>query len=390
MDPVKFRCLTAGSVSLARIGCSTGPVRNSGDELPKPQLRLPLFGQVLQIIYLKYIEESGEIIEERLEFAVNRKMVGRGAVLGALIGDAAGATLEFIGREPTRSEVLQAIKMVGGGHWRTAPGQITDDGEMALCLMHALAGQQSFSIETVASQYLRWYQSLPFDIGRTTSTGLAGGLNQPVGRVHVGMWKEAERSNQGSKANGGLMRIAPLGVWGWRLSQQALVEAVCRDNRLTHPNPTCQHASALYCLAIRHLMLHPGDSEGAFDTARRWAERLENAEVGGWIALAEGDEDVGYHPSAGFVKYGFVHAFRHLTKQTPYLDAVFETLSGGGDTDTNACIVGGLVGAFQGEEGIPEPMRQALLRCDTQKGRPRPEFLQTRSQLPELLDRLIE
>ena len=35
-------------------------------------------------------------------------------------------------------------------------------------------------------------------------------------------------------------------------------------------------------------------------------------------------------------------------------------------------------------------MREAVLRCDTQKGRRRPEFLQTRIQLPALLDRLIE
>jgi ADP-ribosylglycohydrolase len=68
---------------------------------------------------------------------------------------------------------------------------------------------------------------------------------------------------------------------------------------------------------------------------------------------------------------------------------MFETLSGGGDTDTNACIVGGLVGALHGEEGIPAPMRQALLHCDTGKGRSRPEFLETRVQLPGLLDRLI-
>ena len=137
--------------------------------------------------------------------------MGRGAVLGALIGDAAGATLEFIGRTPNRTEVLRALKMVGGGCWRTAPGQITDDGEMALCLMHVLAGQQHFSIERVARQYLRWYQSLPFDIGHTTSSGLSGGLNNPAERIHIGMWNEAERRSRGSKANGGLMRIAPLG-----------------------------------------------------------------------------------------------------------------------------------------------------------------------------------
>jgi len=321
---------------------------------------------------------------------LNKQQVGRGSILGALVGDAAGATLEFLPQTPTRSQVKQAMAMVGGGALRTAPGQITDDGEMAICLMHALAGEDSFSIERVAINYLMWYQSIPFDIGRTTSSGLSGGLKQPDGMIHRGMWAAAEQYNRGSKANGGLMRIAPLGVWGWRLSEEDLVKAVCQDNRLTHPNPTCQHCSALYCLAIRHLMLNPQDSEGAFQTAEEWAEALGNREVQEWLSLAERNVDVGYTPSIGFVKYGFVHAFRHLKNKTSYIDAIFETLIGGGDTDTNACIVGGLVGAYYGEEGILGPMKEAILQCDTQKGRPRPEFLQTRVQLPGLLHRLIE
>jgi ADP-ribosylglycohydrolase len=320
---------------------------------------------------------------------LSKQQTGRGSILGALVGDAAGATLEFVPQSPNRSQVKQKMAMVGGGTWRTAPGQVTDDGEMAMCLMHALAGENSFSIERVAQSYLLWYQSIPFDIGRTTSTGLSGGLKQPEGMIHRGMWKAAEQYNRGSKANGGLMRIAPLGVWGWRLSEEDLVKAVCQDNRLTHPNPTCQHCSALYCLAIRHLILNPQDSEGAFQTAEEWAEALGNREVQGWLSLAEQNEDVGYAPSIGFVKYGFIHAFRHLKYETSYIDAIFETLSGGGDTDTNACIVGGLVGAYHGKEGIPEPMREAILQCDTQKGRSRPEFLQTRVQFPTLLDRLI-
>ena len=320
---------------------------------------------------------------------MNKEQVGRGSILGALVGDAAGATLEFISGTPTRSQVKQALAMVGGGTWRTAPGQITDDGEMALSLMHALVGEDAFSIERVAQSYLQWYQSLPFDIGRTTSTGLSGGLRQPKGLIHRGMWKAAEQHNMGSKANGGLMRIAPLGVWGWRLSEEELVHVVCQDNLLTHPNPTCQYSSAVYCIAIRHLMLHPKDNIGAFQVAVEWAEALRNREIQGWLASADRNQDVGYSPSIGFVKYGFTHAFRHLKNGTSYLDAIFETLMGGGDTDTNACIVGGLVGAYHGEKGIPRPMRDAILNCDTSKGRQRPGFLQTCQQLPALLDRLI-
>ena len=321
---------------------------------------------------------------------MDKEQAARGSILGALVGDAAGATLEFLPHTPDRSQVKHALTMAGGGFLRTAPGQITDDGEMALCLMHALAGEDSFSIERVARSYLHWYQSMPFDIGRTTRNGLAGGLQQHREAVHQGMWREAALHNRRSKANGGLMRIAPLGVWGYRLSEDELVEAACQDNRLTHPNPACQHSSAVYCVAIRHLMLHPRDSDGAFKTAQEWAEKLENKEVQEWLSLAANNEDVGYAPSIGFVKYGFVHAFRHLKNKTTYMNAIFETLLGSGDTDTNACIVGGLVGACHGEGGIPAPLKEAILNCDPRRGRRRPEFLQTRLHLPALLQGIIE
>lgn len=48
---------------------------------------------------------------------------------------------------------------------------------------------------------------------------------------------------------------------------------------------------------------------------------------------------------------------RFLQTKTPYLDAITQTLQRGGDTDTNACIVGGLIGALWGTDGIPENMK---------------------------------
>jgi ADP-ribosylglycohydrolase len=61
-----------------------------------------------------------------------------GCVLGAFIGDAAGATLEFIGQENiTEKSVKTAMMLKGGGVFNVGPGQITDDSEMALCLLTA-------------------------------------------------------------------------------------------------------------------------------------------------------------------------------------------------------------------------------------------------------------
>jgi ADP-ribosyl-[dinitrogen reductase] hydrolase len=52
----------------------------------------------------------------------------------------------------------------------------------------------------------------------------------------------------------------------------------------------------------------------------------------------------------------------------------------GGDTDTNACIVGGMMGALLGKNGIPEEMKDKVLNCDVRRGgQPnRPKFLQVK------------
>ncbi len=57
-----------------------------------------------------------------------------GAVLGAFVGDAAGVSLEFI--DITSDEqVRRAMTMPGGGVFRVGPGQISDDSELALCML---------------------------------------------------------------------------------------------------------------------------------------------------------------------------------------------------------------------------------------------------------------
>lgn len=60
-----------------------------------------------------------------------------GAILGAFIGDAAGAVLEF-GGTPNEKKVKNALGFNGGGVLGMGPGQITDDSEMAMCIMHGL------------------------------------------------------------------------------------------------------------------------------------------------------------------------------------------------------------------------------------------------------------
>jgi ADP-ribosyl-[dinitrogen reductase] hydrolase len=100
----------------------------------------------------------------------------QGALLGLAIGDAVGTTLEF-----QRRGQGQVTDMVGGGPFRLAPGQWTDDTSMALCLADTYEAKGRFDFATFADALVRWYRQGEnsvngrcFDIGNVTRRALEG------------------------------------------------------------------------------------------------------------------------------------------------------------------------------------------------------------------------
>lgn len=325
----------------------------------------------------------------------SREDAALGAVLGALVGDAAGAVLEFFGEPIRPHDVAHAMRMPGGGTWAVAPGQVTDDGELTMSLLRALVADPDDPTESSAKHYARWVASDPFDIGATTAASL-GCLRSPVhaaqaetdGAASVMTRTARERCMQ-SKANGSLMRATPLAVWGSRRERDAVIAATMRDARLSHPNDACVGAAVAYVLAIRSLVDRPGNVADAIVRAEAALDSTEFEEARGWLEEAKAGVVIPYSPMDGFVRIAFTHAFRHLVLGTSYEAALEETLGGGGDTDTNACIVGGLLGARWGVEAIPAAMRRAVLECKTAAGaNERPEVLHPRDA-PDLIRALL-
>ena len=57
-------------------------------------------------------------------------------------------------------------------------------------------------------------------------------------------------ANQQSQANGALMRISPLGIWGTLRDRAELTEAARADAQLTHPHAVCQTASTVFAVTL--------------------------------------------------------------------------------------------------------------------------------------------
>ena len=110
---------------------------------------------------------------------------------GLAVGDAVGTAVEF----KARGTFPPLTDMVGGGAFKLAPGQWTDDTSMALCLGASLLERGGFDPNDQMTRYLRWVQQGYFsstggfvDMGLTVAAApRAIRVNgRPIQRAHGG------------------------------------------------------------------------------------------------------------------------------------------------------------------------------------------------------------
>ena len=286
----------------------------------------------------------------------------QGCLLGQLAGDALGSLVEFETPEQIRREFPNGVReLADGGTWNTIAGQPTDDSEMALLLARMLADQGRYDPEEARKAYLFWLDSNPFDCGMTISRGLRG------------------RPNPDSQANGAMMRISPLGIFGANHNSQHVAEWARQDAAITHPHPVCQQANALFTMAIAHAVRQGCDARGLYGQVVTWAEDMEVD--GSLLEAVRGAAEappVDYVHQQGWVLTAFRNALWQLLHAPNIEEAVVDTVMRGGDTDTNAAICGALLGAVWGRNAIPDQWTECVLNCRPAAGqplvhRPRPE-----------------
>lgn len=312
-------------------------------------------------------------------------------LVGGMIGDAAGATLEFIRYEPTDDHVRHALTLPGGGPHRVAPGQVTDDSELMIALLTALSDHPTFPDAQIAERYIEWHKSRPFDIGMTCNRAFG------FAKDHVEVAQNAQRYNLLSEANGALMRCAPIACWGIanEMTVSDIMAAARKDANLSHPSAACLDANAMLCGILAIVIRHRRESrrETASHALRCLKEWQFGHPVAKWIDDAIAMPDLATYSAecrinAGHVKHAVVLLIwvlrRFSTDDTyTYENALFDAIKVGGDTDTNACICGYLAGAI---DGPPHHMVRKVMECDCNDGIWRPDTYAPRN-VPRLLQK---
>jgi ADP-ribosyl-[dinitrogen reductase] hydrolase len=325
------------------------------------------------------LEPPAELVEPcagRVVADVGLLRRAQGALLGQLCGDALGSFVEFQSAEEIGEDYPEGIRdLADGGTWNLLAGQPTDDSELALALARALVRRGGYDAGEAARAYAGWLESAPFDIGRTTHAALsAAAAALRAGQDPAAAARAAARAE--SKANGSLMRISPLGVFGQRLRVEELMSLAREDSRLTHPHPVCADASALFAATVARAVREGGAPAAVADEALALARGagLHAEVVEALEAARQHRPDFG--TQRGLVTVALQNAFFQLRHATPE-DGLIDTVRRGGDTDTNAAIAGALLGAVHGVHALPRRWRAPVLSCFPVHGlvgchRPRP------------------
>ena len=277
----------------------------------------------------------------------------RGALLGLAIGDALGATVEFM--PPGTFEPMMEI--LGGGPHGLMPGEWTDDTSMALCLAESLIECEGFNAEDQLDRYVRWWKNghlsstgICFDIGITTKaalekfqeTGQPSGLTSPD-----------------TAGNGSIMRMAAVPIF-YANSMDDAVMFAAQSSATTHAAEEAVDACR-YMAAVMVRALWGSEKEEVL------APALTGELSGNVNRVAFGSFRIFNPPQirgSGYVVESLEAALWAFHNTDNFADGARMAVNLGDDADTTGAVYGQIAGAFYGQSGIPRHWVDTLAQRD--------------------------
>jgi len=265
-----------------------------------------------------------------------------GCLLGTAIGDALGLPMEGM-RPETIARIYPHIDRY---YLLASTGFVSDDTEQSALIAQALS--RSATLEACVQNFRRsllgWFLRLPWGIGWGTLKACL--------RIALGF----RRSGVRSAGNGAAMRAAIVGAYFYDQPQQrrsfsdALAQVTHVDARAIEGARFVAELAAI-CMAseldasrvalVRNalVVVHDVSLQAAIERA---------------LTLAEDSSGSPQLDNTGFVLHSIeLTTYVFLRYGDNPIRALAQTVYLGGDTDTHAAIVGGLLGALHGAQRLP-------------------------------------
>lgn len=286
--------------------------------------------------------------------------------LGLAIGDALGVPVEFRSRSFLKDYSITT--MTGYGAWNQPPGTWSDDSSLTFCLAESLVN--GYDLNDIGEKFVKWFKQgywgahhKLFDIGGTTREALwrvANGLDPH----YSGEFEED------SNGNGSLMRIIPASIYFHDLDNETLLERIREVSGITHAH----FRSVLSCFIYSKFVI---ELFKGLEKKQAFTQAIQD--INSFIKTKEfnPDETILFKrileneimsveedliQTSGYVLHTLEASIWCFLNTQSYGEAVLKAVNLGEDTDTTACVTGGLAGLYYGNNALADEWRQKLAR----------------------------
>ena len=261
-----------------------------------------------------------------------------GAYLGFAVGDALGATVEFMTPREIAATYGVHSRMIGGGWLKLKPGQVTDDTELALCIGRAIMRAGGWDAKGVCDEFATWLKRVPVDVGNTTRRGI---------RRYIVDGTIVSPRNEGDAGNGACVRNLPVALA--TLRDHAAFEAWSIEQcHTTHNHPLSDAAALALGRMTRRLIL-----QGSVSAAREEARKLIELHPEFRFERFRG-------PCTAYIVDTVCTVLHYYFLTDSVRSCITQTVNMGGDADSAGALAGMLAGATYGVATIPDAWLKRL------------------------------
>lgn len=289
----------------------------------------------------------------------------KGAIIGACVGDCIGVPFEFMERDEIQK--YNILKPSTRGNHNQEIGTWSDDSSMIFCTMESLC--RGYNYKDIGDTFVKWaYESywtpngIVFDVGGTTANAL---------RLIRSKKQYTGINKFNHCGNGSLMRIIPLLFYIHKNKKQRF-KIIQEVSSLTHSHPICIIGCAIYIEFALNILegqaieeAYKNMQDTICDIYDEYPEALNKYQR---ILFKEIDFlktiDKNLLSGSGYIVDTLETALYSFLSTSNYKESICTAISIGKDTDTTACIVGGLSGMYYGFQSIPIKLKKNIKRKD--------------------------
>lgn len=269
-----------------------------------------------------------------------------GGLFGVACGDALGGTLEFLTEEEGREKYGYLKEIIGGGHLKLEPGEITDDTDLTIAVGRGILDEPAMPWRSIGKYFLEWGDKKPRSIGKTIS--MVFEEYKYCQDFAEAAYKTNAKLNGKSAGNGSLMRCIPVGLFYDEIDMVKMVSQI--QSGLTHYDKLAGTACELYNSLVYGYLR----SDSKMEIIEKVLDEYPEYKV----VYEMKKENL---KATGFVVDTLFCALWCFINTSNFEEAVCEAVNLCGDADTIGAITGGLAGSYYGFEAIPKRWRDKII-----------------------------